>query len=75
MPYDTLGDLPESVRHVLPKHAQEIYRAAFNHAWDTYQNPADRRSDASQEEAAHKVAWSAVKQHYEKRGDNWHKKP
>jgi cation transport regulator len=75
MPYDTLGDLPESVRNVLPKHAQAIYWAAFNHAWDTYQNPADRRGDASQEETPHKVAWAAVKQHYEKRGDDWHKKP
>ncbi len=75
MPYDTLGDLPESVRNVLPTHAQEIYRAAFSHAWDTYQNPADRRGDASQEETAHKVAWAAVKQHYKKRGDDWHKKP
>lgn len=75
MSYDTLGDLPESVRNVLPKHAQAIYWAAFNHAWDTYQNPADRRGDASQEETPHKVAWAAVKQHYEKRGDDWHKKP
>lgn len=75
MPYDTLGDLPESVRNVLPKHAQAIYWAAFNHAWDTYQNPADRRGDASQEETPHKVAWAAVKQHYKKRGDDWHKKP
>ncbi len=76
MPYDTLGDLPERVRNVLPKHAQEIYRAAFNHAWDAYQNPVDRREgDASQEETAHKVAWAAVKQRYEKRGDDWHKKP
>lgn len=31
-------------------------------------------ADASQEETAHKVAWAAVKQHYEKRGDDWHKK-
>lgn len=29
MPYDTLDGLPENVTNVLPKHAQEIYRAAF----------------------------------------------
>jgi cation transport regulator len=36
MPYDKLEDLPESVRAHLPRHAQEIYRAAFNSAWDEY---------------------------------------
>jgi len=34
MPYGRLEDLPDSVKDNLPKHAQEIYRAAFNSAWD-----------------------------------------
>ena len=34
MPYDQLTDLPERVRDHLPKHAQEIYKEAFNSAWD-----------------------------------------
>lgn len=29
----TNTDLPSSIRDVLPEHAQDIYRAAFNHAW------------------------------------------
>jgi cation transport regulator len=74
MPYATLEDLPDNVRNVLPKHAQEIYQAAFNNAWDEYKNPADRKGDASREETAHKVAWTAVKQQYEKNGDEWRKK-
>jgi cation transport regulator len=74
MPYDTLEDLPDNVRNVLPKHAQEIYQAAFNNAWDEYKNPADRKGGASREETAHKVAWTAVKQQYEKNGDEWRKK-
>ena len=44
MPYDTLEDLPDNVRNVLPKHAQEIYQAAFNNAWDEYK-PADRKGN------------------------------
>jgi cation transport regulator ChaB len=32
MPYDTNEDLPDSVARHLPPHAQDIYRAAFNHA-------------------------------------------
>ena len=74
MPYDTLEGLPDNVRNVLPKHAQEIYQAAFNNAWDEYKNPADRKGDVSREETAHKVAWTAVKQQYEKNGDEWRKK-
>ena len=74
MPYDTLKDLPNNVTNVLPKHAQEIYRAAFNNAWDEYKDPDERRGHASREETAHKVAWAAVKKEYEKEGDEWHKK-
>jgi cation transport regulator len=66
MPYERVSDLPESVRDNLPKHAQEIYRAAFNSAWEQYDEPAERRAGRSREETAHAVAWSAVEQTYEK---------
>ena len=75
MPYHSLAELPNSVRDHLPKHAQEIYKEAFNSAWDQYDKPEERRGDASREETAHKVAWSAVKNDYKKGGDgNWHRK-
>ena len=66
MPYKNLSDLPDSVRDNLPKHAQEIYRAAYNSAWDEYKDPSERRDDASREEVSHRVAWSAVEKTYEK---------
>lgn len=76
MPYKDLKDLPERVRENLPKHAQEIYLEAFNNAWDQYAKPEERRGDASREETAHKVAWSAVKKVYEKneKTGEWKKK-
>lgn len=74
MPYDSTASLPDSVKDHLPKHGQEIYKAAFNSAWDEYKSPEDRRGDASREETAHKVAWSAVKEKYKKQGDDWVKK-
>lgn len=74
MPYDTLKELPESVRDNLPKHAQEIYMAAYNSAWDEYKNAEDRREGASREEVAHKVAWDAVKKKYEKKNGTWQSK-
>jgi cation transport regulator len=66
MPYNTTKDLPENVRDNLPKHAQEIYLAAYNSAWEEYKDAKDRRDDASREETAHKVAWAAVKQTHQK---------
>jgi cation transport regulator len=66
MPYDKVSDLPESVRDNVPRHAQEIYKEAFNSAWEQYDKPAERRGHASREETAHKVAWAAVKREYEK---------
>ena len=75
MPYERITDLPESVRDNVPKHAQEIYKEAFNSAWDQYDEPSERRGDASREETAHKVAWAAVKEKYEKGEDErWHAK-
>ena len=36
MPYKAISDLPDNVRDHVPKHAQEIYKKAFNNAWDEY---------------------------------------
>ena len=74
MPYDTRSQLPDSVKNNLPKHGQEIYKEAYNNAWDEYADSEDRKGDASREETAHRVAWSAVKQEYKKKGDKWVKK-
>lgn len=75
MPYSRLSDLPDSVRDNVPRHAQEIYKEAYNSAWDQYADPDDRRGDASREETAHRVAWSAVKEKYAKGEDgNWRAK-
>lgn len=75
MPYSSTHDPPDSVRHVLPAHAQTIYQSAFNSAWDEYKDAEDRRGNESREQVAHKVAWAAVKNEYEKGDDDkWHPK-
>lgn len=71
MPYNSNSELPASVRNNLPAHAQEIYRKAFNSAWEEYSDPEDRRGNSGREETAHKVAWAAVKNEYHKEGDKW----
>lgn len=75
MPYSSTSELPDSVKSVLPAHAQDIYKEAFNSAYDEYKDPEERRGDESREEVAHKVAWAAVKKKYEKGADEkWHPK-
>lgn len=71
MPYDKNNDLPESVKDNLLEHAQDIYRESFNSAWDQYKDAKDRQEDRDREETAHAVAWSAVKEKYEKNGEEW----
>lgn len=61
MPYSSNDELPEAVQK-LPKHAQDIFRAAFNNALKEYDDD---------EERAFKVAWAAVKNKYEKKDDKW----
>lgn len=77
MPYNQREDLPEQVQDALRNvpHAQDIYIAAYNNAYEEYADPKDRDGDASREEVAHRVAWAAVKHSYEKGADEqWHPK-
>jgi cation transport regulator len=60
-----LNDDEQIVRDHLPLHAQDIYRAAFNHAF------AAHDGDVRQEEIAHRTAWTAVKRSYVNDGDRW----
>ena len=62
MPYQSNDELPPAVANHLPSHAQDIFREAFNHAWDEY---------GGDERRAFRVAWAAVKRKYRKRGDMW----
>ncbi len=71
MPFKSNSELPDKVKQHLPDHPQDIFRAAFNHAWEEYENPEKRRGEESQEEVCFKVAWAAVKQKYHKEGEQW----
>jgi len=62
VPYKMITQLPDNVKNNLPKHAQEIYKEAFNSAEEQY----------GEESRAHATAWSAVEQKYEKNDKgNW----
>ena len=62
MPYKQITQLPDNVKNNLPKHAQEIYKEAFNSAEDQY----------VEEGRAHATALGAVENKYEKNDQgNW----
>jgi cation transport regulator len=69
MPYSRNLELPRAIRNHLPTHAQDIYREAFNHAF------AAHAGDPRQEEAAHRIAWAALKRRYMKEGGGWVARP
>lgn len=76
MPYSVNTELPLGVQKHLSEHAQDIYREAFNHAYETYKDTQKRRDlNESLEGISHKIAWGAVKKKYQKGEDNnWHEK-
>jgi cation transport regulator len=76
---DEKGELSEATEKridELPKHAQHIFKKVHASAIKEYKDPDKRRGGKKQsaEEVAHKVAWSAVKKEYKKKGDEWVKK-
>lgn len=68
MPYERNADLPDNLQRILPEHARDIYREAFNHAY------AAHAGETRQEEAAHRIAWAAVKRSYVKTSAGWVKR-
>lgn len=69
MPYSSIEDLPDTVKHVLPKGGQEIYFSAFNAAYSgTCKDREDRDTCAA------KIAWSAVGNSYVHGSDGWTRK-
>lgn len=66
MPYKSIDELPDNLRAV-PKHAKEIYMAAYNSAYDgTCKDSGERK-----ESCCAAIAWSAVGKKYEKKDDKW----
>lgn len=66
MVYKTLEELPERIRNQMDPHEQEVYREAFNCAWDDYRRPEVRRLIPSRKVVAHRVACWAVRNKFEK---------
>lgn len=67
MPYTNNGQLPKGVQAYLSPAAQEIYRDAYNYAWENCRYAQDRHdSSDSRQVTANRVAWDTVKQRCER---------
>lgn len=65
MHYPKNSDLPESIRADLPAHAQDVYRTAFNKAWESYDEPrAVVEVEESRLAMADNAAWAAVNERF-----------
>ena len=63
MPYEKISELPPPVKDNLPAHAQEIFLASYNSAFDDWDKD---KTEAPREVYANSVAWAAVKRSYVK---------
>jgi len=72
MPFSSVGELPSGIKDNLPSHAQHIWMAAFNSA---YEGTCKGKSSKDRDSCAAAVAWSAVKKKYAKGADGkWSEK-
>lgn len=73
--FQTIQDLPALIRTSLPDDAQEVYRAAFNRAWEKLAAGADEDQTAITAEA-HKAARLAVQYEFTQDAEgNWRRDP
>lgn len=65
--YNNNNDLPDDIKKDLPIHARDIFRKAFNEAWQKYE-AADEVSNIEESKMnfANKQAWDAVNDRFYK---------
>ncbi len=65
MPYISISELPDSIKSSLPAGAQKVWMHVFNNAMS---------KEGTKEGDAFAIAWSAVKNGWEKKEDEWIRK-
>jgi len=75
MSYESNTDLPAKIAKVLPDHAQDIYREAYNDAYDEIKQPVGDKDEVGRDDSAARLAWEAIKDNYHKGMDGkWYPK-
>jgi cation transport regulator len=73
-PYETIANLPDTIKDILPEEAQRIYLETYQRSWETYEE--GQGGEMGQEAVAHRDGWNAVKRDYVKdeKSAQWYKK-
>jgi cation transport regulator len=62
--YESIDELSDTVRDVLPREAQEVYLEAYNTSWEMYDQ--ETSGPMTQEAVANRDGWAAVKREFTK---------
>ncbi len=62
--YESIDELPDTIRDLLPREAQKLYLEAYNRSWEAYEK--DRESAMSREAVANRDGWTAVQREFTK---------
>jgi cation transport regulator ChaB len=62
--YESIEDLPDSLRSTLPQEAQQAYLEAYQNSWDTYQER--QGGELGRAAVAHRDGWNVMSKQYAK---------
>ena len=72
MPYLSINVLPDDVKRMLPRSAQEAYLEAYNSALSEMEETSKGpETPEAAQKSANEVAWASVKQRYQMQGKQW----
>ena len=62
--YESIEDIPDSLRSTLPKEALEVYLQAYQESWDTYEE--HQGGELDRPAVAHRDGWNVMSKQYAK---------
>jgi cation transport regulator len=71
MKFESIQDLPDILRDVMPEDAQKIYMEAYNSAWENYEE--EEGGELNRDGVAHRQGIHAVENEYllDQKTGNW----
>lgn len=75
MKLESIKNIPQPLQSQLPDEALEVYREAYNRAWDEY-DAGTELGQQNRESVAHRQGWAAVKREFEHNEEKgiWYRK-
>ena len=71
MTQDITANIPETLRQKLPGQALDVYKEAFQSAWDRYKVRKHRENRMTREQVAHSFALSQIENQFAMTEKGW----